>query len=165
MFTKILQKKRAVKMKKVFAVILCFAIVYMIGAAASQYSANPGSVSINISTKVEAGYVVEIPPDISISYGSTSTDFSLNIAECKLEENQYLLVTLSDSQRSLVATEGSGAIPYDVLYQGNTFTNTKIYSAQKLAFKLNISETEWKNAPIADYKGTMTFTFTSGIDE
>ena len=151
-------------MKKVVILVLCLALIYMIGAAASTYSANPGQVTIPITTTVQAGYTVEIPPDLNITLGSTATAFNLNISECKLDPGASLVITLSSSQNLLTNTASGATIPYSVLYNNQPFSSVKIAGAQSLPFTLSISESAWKSAPVGAYTGSIIFTFGSSAE-
>ena len=113
-----------------------------------------------ISTTIGEGYTVIIPATLPVTYGSTSTDLTIEVRDVKLIAGNSIHITPEDYNAKL-KNAANDEINYQLM-NGNaewSESNPLAFSTSgSKALELTISTDEWNNAPAGNYSDTVTFT-------
>ena len=160
-------------MKRVLSLVMAFVMMMavMVPAFAAELKANPesGDVIINTSTLKDTDndgigdteaeeYVVTIPADTTIPWGTEETNVSYSV-ESHLKRDGRVKVTVSGAG-VMKTTDGAYEISYDLEGEGVAFTSDvpTIYPAATKAVTVAISADNWNSAVVEEYKDILTYT-------
>ena len=168
-------------MKKIVALLLAVAMLATLGlsafaAADVQEVKTAGNYTAVVKVDEDSldaaeWWVVKIPADKEIAWGTTSVDMSYGVAS-QLAEGKTIDVTVTGAN-ALAQVGGSASIVYTPAgFAKQTFkavngsrtandvepvTYTYSYDAPETAVTLTIAATAWDNIPVAVYQDTLTY--------
>ena len=147
-------------MKKVISVLLAVmmlaALMIPAFAATLTQDQNSGGATVKTDTSPVTGdgaYTVTYDAEISVPWNSTAAVSSNYTVETHLKTGKQLLVTATGDG---VMTYGSETLAYS-LGGDLSYTAGAAENATK-TITVTVAQTAWDKAPIAEYKGTITYT-------
>lgn len=118
------------------------------------------SYLLHINYTPDETYVVYIPAEIPVDWGTTEQDASYKV-DCALLEGSSVNVGVTAAQSQLANAGTESVIPYS-LANGDTatFTGSCQQKTPDLLPTLEIAAASWNNIPVARYADTLTYTVT-----
>ncbi len=121
-----------------------------------------GSADIyTVTTDDDETYTVTIPADTAITWGATSTALKGYSVESHLTEGKYLTISVTGTNKMVLSTDENETLAYTL--EGDTSytaTGPVINPAADLTLKVNITDDDWDNAIVGEYRDTLTFSVT-----
>ncbi len=156
-------------MKKVISLVM--ALVMMMAVTVPVFAAGPlneGNKTSDVQVKTDTSnltgdgtYTVTIPSTMPIDWNATSTGFEYSVTST-LVANKAVNVTVSQKNTTMTATDAD--IKDDIVYSlagtVNAKTSKPSVSNEKFNFTVEIAQSEFDTATIAEYTDTVTFTAT-----
>lgn len=129
-------------------------------ASAVELDMNTPSGTTVVRTSCEPSYVVEIPADVQIPFGSVDTQIGVVRAKTmKIEANKAVYVTVESANDSVLADEQGDqpAIPY-ALSGAEEIVFDEVNDSTEFALNVHVEQSEWDAAYAGSYADTLTFT-------
>lgn len=129
-------------------------------AYAAELDKDTPSGTTVIRTSCEPSYVVEIPADVQIPFGSVDTQIGVVRAKTmKIEANKAVYVTVESANNSVLADEQGDqpAIPY-ALSGAEEIVFDEVNDPTEFALNVHVDQSEWDAAYAGSYADTLTFT-------
>lgn len=129
-------------------------------ASAAELDVDTPSGTTVIRTSCDPAYVVEIPADMQIPFGTVDTSAGVVRAKLmKIEANKAVYVTVeSANDFSLVDELGDQpAIPY-ALSGAEEIVFDEVNDATEFALNVHVEQSDWDAAYAGSYADTLTFT-------
>ena len=146
-------------MKKVFAIVLTFALLFSLSVPA--FAANTTGGKADITTSIAPTYTVTIPADVNVAFNATETDFgAIEVAASQIHPDKCIKVALATDGELNNAIDNTKVIPYEIQdSEGNAFTSaTYLTEGDKTELSIHITTNDWNAAYAGDYSDTVTFT-------
>ena len=146
-------------MKKVFAIVLTFALLFSLSVPA--FAANTTGGKADITTSISPTYTVTIPADVNVAFNATETDFgAIEVAASQIHPDKCIKVALATDGELNNAIDNTKVIPYEIQdSEGNAFTSaTYLTEGDKTELSIHITTNDWNAAYAGDYSDTVTFT-------
>lgn len=156
-------------MKKTVSIVLAVVMLFAVcvpAFAADISDTGSGNVTVSTLTTKEDGsdatdYIVEIPADTQIAWGTPSTDVGYTV-ESHLMRNQAVKVTVTGS--GTMKTDPANGDVYPLAYTldgaGRDYTASSpvVYAAERQTVNVLISENAWNEAVVESYSDVLTYT-------
>lgn len=155
-------------MKKTVSIVLAVVMLFAVcvpAFAADISDTGSGNVTVSTLTTKEDGsdatdYIVEIPADTQIAWGTPSTDVGYTV-ESHLMRNQAVKVTVTGS--GTMKTDPANGDVYSLAYTldgaGRDYTaaGPVVYAAERQTVNVLISENAWNEAVVESYSDVLTY--------
>ena len=146
-------------MKKLFAIVLTFALLMSLSVTA--FAANTAGGEANITTSIDPTYTVTIPADVNVAFNATETDFgAIEVEASQIHPDKCIKVALATDKELNNAIDNTKVIPYAIKNsEGAEFTSaTYLTEGDKTELSIHITANDWNAAYAGDYSDTVTFT-------
>ena len=146
-------------MKKLFAIVLTFALLFSLSVPA--FAANTTGGDANITTSIAPTYTVTIPADVNVAFNATETDFgAIEVTASQIHPDKCIKVALTTDGELNNAIDNTKVIPYEIQdSEGNAFTSaTYLTEGDKTELSICITANDWNAAYAGEYSDTVTFT-------
>ena len=146
-------------MKKLFAIVLTFALLMSLSVTA--FAANTTGGEADITTSIAPTYTVTIPADVNVAFNATETAFgTIEVTAAQIHPNKCIKVALATDNELNNAIDNTKVIPYAIKDStGATFTSaTYLTEGDKTELSIHITADDWNAAYAGDYSDTVTFT-------
>ena len=146
-------------MKKLFAIILTFALLASLSVTA--FAANTTGGEADITTSIAPTYTVTIPADVNVAFNATETDFGvIEVTAPQIHPDKCIKVELATDNELNNAIDNTKVIPYAIKdSEGADFTSaTYLTEGDKTELSICIAANDWNAAYAGDYSDTVTFT-------
>ena len=146
-------------MKKVFAIVLTFALLASLSVTA--FAANTTGGEANITTNIAPTYTVTIPADVNVQFNATETAFgTIEVTASQIHPDKCIKVALATDNELNNAIDNTKVIPYAIKdSEGAEFTSaTYLTEGDKTELSIHITANDWNAAYAGDYSDTVTFT-------
>ena len=148
-------------MKKLFAVVLTFALLASLSVTA--FAANTTGGEADITTSIAPTYTVTIPADVNVQFNATETAFgTIEVTASQIHPDKCIKVALATDNELNNAIDNTKVIPYAIKdSEGAAFTSaTYLTEGDKTELSIHITESDWNAAYAGEYSDTITFTIT-----
>ena len=146
-------------MKKLFAVILTFALLMSLSVTA--FAANTTGGDADITTSIAPTYTVTIPADVNVQFNATETSFgAIEVEAAQIHPDKCIKVELTSDGKMENSIDATKVIPYAIKdADGADFTSaTYLTEGDKTELSIHITAEDWNAAYAGDYSDTVTFT-------
>lgn len=146
-------------MKKVFAIVLTFAL--LAAMATTAFAANTTGGDADITTSIAPTYTVTIPADVNVAFNATETAFgTVEVTASQIHPDKCIKVALATDNELNNAIDNTKVIPYVIKdSEGAEFTSaTYLTEGDKTELSIHITANDWNAAYAGDYSDTVTFT-------
>ena len=146
-------------MKKLFAIILTFALLMSLSVTA--FAVNTSGGEADITTSIAPTYTVTIPADVNVAFNATETAFgTIEVAASQIHPDKCIKVALATDKELNNAIDNTKVIPYAIKdSEGAEFTSaTYLTEGDKTELSIHITADDWNAAYAGDYSDTVTFT-------
>ena len=146
-------------MKKIFAIVLTFALLASLTVTA--FAANTTGGKADITTSIAPTYTVTIPADVNVAFNATETAFgTIEVAASQIHPDKCIKVALATDNELNNAIDNTKVIPYAIKdSEGAAFTAaTYLTEGDKTELSIHITADDWNAAYAGDYSDTVTFT-------
>ena len=146
-------------MKKLFAIVLAFALLASLSVTA--FAANTTGGEADITTSIAPTYTVTIPADVNVQFNATETAFgAIEVEASQIHPNKCIKVALATDKELNNAIDNPKVLPYAIKdSEGATFTSaTYLTEGDKTELSIHITTNDWNAAYAGDYSDTVTFT-------
>ena len=146
-------------MKKLFAIVLTFALLASLSVTA--FAANTTGGKADITTSIAPTYTVTIPADVNVQFNATETAFgTVEVAASQIHPDKCIKVALTTDNELNNAIDNTKVIPYAIKdSEGAEFTSaTYLTEGDKTELSIHITTDDWNAAYAGDYSDTVTFT-------
>ena len=146
-------------MKKVFAIVLTFALLASLSVTA--FAANTTGGDADITTSIAPTYTVTIPADVNVAFNATETAFgTIEVTASQIHPDKCIKVALATDKELNNAIDNTKVIPYAIKdSEGAEFTSaTYLTEGDKTELSIHITADDWNAAYAGDYSDTVTFT-------
>lgn len=129
-------------------------------ASAVELDMDTPSGTTVLRTSCDPAYVVEIPADTQIPFGSVDTQIGAVRARLmKIEANKAVYVAVESANDSVLADEQGDqpAIPYS-LTGAEDIVFDEVNDADEFPLNVNVAQSDWDAAYAGSYADTLTFT-------
>lgn len=129
-------------------------------ASAAELDMDTPSGTTVIRTSCDPAYIVEIPADMQIPFGSVDTQIgSVRAKLMKIEANKAVYVTVESANDSVLADEQGTqpAIPY-ALSGAEEIVFDEVNDPTEFALNVQVEQPDWDAAYAGSYADTLTFT-------
>lgn len=106
---------------------------------------------------IPASYMVEIPASMEIPYGAQSTPMHVGVSQMELGQKKAVRIAVENAEGSLLQTDGTGAIPYVLLHEGEAFASELYTAVGQTQLEVAIALEDWFEAAAGEYTGAITF--------
>lgn len=152
-------------MKKRAVILLLASAIAADGSVRMAAADNTTSRNTELTAEVASSYILTIPKDQEISYGTQDTDLSSGVSVTgNVKPSQKVTVTVSKTDFVNQDAEDS-SFAFSLLSAGKEFTSgewseTELRAAKAKEFPLtvHVDQTAWDSAKAGSYKATITFT-------
>lgn len=118
------------------------------------------SYLLHVNYTPDETYVVYIPAEIPVDWGTTEQDASYKV-DCALLEGSSVNVGVTAAQSQLANAGTESVIPYSIANGDTaTFTGSCQQKTPDLLPTLEIAAASWNSIPVARYADTLTYTVT-----
>lgn len=131
-----------------------------LSASAAELDMDTPSGSTVIRTSCEPSYVVEIPADTQIPFGSIDTQIGQVRARImKIEANKAVYVAVDSANKYALADDQgkADAIPY-ALTGAESIIFDEVNDPSVFPLSVNVTQQDWDAAHAGSYADTLTFT-------
>lgn len=146
-------------MKKVFAIVLTFALLASLSVTA--FATNTTGGDADITTSIDPTYTVTIPADVNVAFNATETAFgTIEVTASQIHPDKCIKVALTTDKELNNAIDNTKVIPYAIKdSEGAEFTSaTYLTEGDKTELSIHITADDWNAAYAGDYSDTVTFT-------
>ena len=146
-------------MKKLFAIVLTFALLASLSVTA--FAANATGGDAEITTSIDPTYTVTIPADVNVAFNATETAFgTIEVTASQIHPDKCIKVALATDKELNNAIDNTKVIPYAIKdSEGAEFTSaTYLTEGDKTELSIHITADDWNAAYAGDYSDTVTFT-------
>ena len=146
-------------MKKVFAIVLTFALLMSLSVTA--FAENTTGGDADITTSIAPTYTVTIPADVNVQFNATETAFgTIEVTASQIHPDKCIKVALTTDGELNNAIDNTKVIPYAIKDStGADFTSaTYLTEGDKTELSICITADDWNAAYAGDYSDTVTFT-------
>ena len=146
-------------MKKLFAIVLTFALLASLSVTA--FAANTTGGEADITTSIAPTYTVTIPADVNVQFKVTETAFgAIEVEASQIHPDKCIKVALATDKELNNAIDNTKVIPYAIKdSEGAEFTSaTYLTEGDKTELSIHITADDWNAAYAGDYSDTVTFT-------
>ena len=146
-------------MKKLFAIVLTFALLASMSVTA--FAANTTGGKADITTSIDPTYTVTIPADVNVQFNATETAFgAIEVEASQIHPDKCIKVALATDNELNNAIDNTKVIPYAIKdSEGTAFTSaTYLTEGDKTELSIHITADDWNAAYAGDYSDTVTFT-------
>ena len=146
-------------MKKLFAIVLTFALLASLSVTA--FAANTTGGDADITTSIAPTYTVTIPADVNVQFNATETAFgAIEVTASQIHPDKQIRVTLTTDGELNNTIDTTKVIPYVIKdASGAGFTTaTYLTEGDKTVLSIHITADDWNAAYAGDYTDTVTFT-------
>ena len=146
-------------MKKVFAVVLTFALLFSLSVTA--FAANTTGGDADITTSIAPTYTVTIPADVNVAFNATETAFgTIEVTASQIHPDKCIKVELTYDRELNNSIDSTKIIPYVVKNdEGADFISaTYLTEGDATELFIHITAEAWNAAYAGDYSDTVTFT-------
>ena len=148
-------------MKKLFAVILTFAL--LMSLSVTVFAANTTGGDADITTSINPTYTVTIPANTTVAFNATETDFgAIEVTASQIHPDKCIKVALTSDGKLENSIDATKVIPYAIKdSEGAAFTSaTYLTEGDKTELSIHITADDWNAAYAGEYSDTVTFTIT-----
>lgn len=146
-------------MKKLFAVVLTFALLASLSVTA--FAANTTGGDADITTSIAPTYTVTIPADVNVAFNATETAFgTIEVTASQIHPDKCIKVALATDKELNNAIDNTKVIPYAIKDSEGAEFNSATYLTEgdKTELSIHITANDWNAAYAGDYSDTVTFT-------
>ena len=146
-------------MKKVFAVVLTFALLASLPVTA--FAENTTGGDADITTSIAPTYTVTIPANTTVDFNATETAFgAIEVTAAQIHPDKCIKVALASDGKLENSIDATKVIPYAIKDgEGAAFTSaTYLTEGDKTELSIHITADDWNAAYAGDYSDTVTFT-------
>ena len=146
-------------MKKLFAIVLTFALLASLSVTA--FAANTTGGDADITTSIDPTSTVTIPADVNVAFNATETAFgTIEVTASQIHPDKCIKVALATDKELNNAIDNTKVIPYAIKdSEGAEFTSaTYLTEGDKTELSIHITASDWNAAYAGDYSDTVTFT-------
>ena len=146
-------------MKKLFAIVLTFALLMSLSVTA--FATNTTGGKADITTSIAPTYTVTIPADVNVAFNATETAFgAIEVTAAQIHTDKCIKVALATDKELNNAIDNTKVIPYAIKdSEGAEFTSaTYLTEGDKTELSIHITTDDWNAAYAGDYSDTVTFT-------
>ena len=146
-------------MKKLFAIVLTFALLMSLSVTA--FAANTTGGKADITTSIAPTYTVTIPADVNVQFNATETAFgAIEVTASQIHPNKCIKVELASDGKLENSIDATKVIPYAIKDStGAAFTSaTYLTEGDKTELSIHITADDWNAAYAGEYADTVTFT-------
>jgi spore coat protein U-like protein len=146
-------------MKKLFAIVLTFALLMSLSVTA--FAANTTGGDADITTSIAPTYTVTIPADVNVAFNATETAFgTIEVTASQIHPDKCIKVELTSDGKLENSIDATKVIPYAVKdSQGAAFTSaTYLTEGDKTELSIHITADDWNAAYAGEYFDTVTLT-------
>ena len=146
-------------MKKLFAIVLTFALLMSLSVTA--FAANTTGGNADITTSIEPTYTVTIPSNTNVNFNAAETAFgTIEVTASQIHPDKQIRVTLTTDGELNNTIDTTKVIPYVIKdASGAAFTTaTYLTEGDKTVLSIHITADDWNAAYAGDYTDTVTFT-------
>ena len=146
-------------MKKLFAIVLTFAL--MLSLSVTAFAANTTGGEADITTSIAPTYTVTIPADVNVQFNATETAFgTIEVTASQIHPDKCIKVELTSDGKLENSIDATKVIPYAIKDStGAAFTSaTYLTEGDKTELSIHITANDWKTAYAGEYSDTVTFT-------
>ena len=146
-------------MKKLFAIVLTFALLMSLSVTA--FAANTTGGDADITTSIAPTYTVTIPADVNVQFNATETAFgAIEVTASQIHPNKCIKVALTTDGELNNAIDNTKVIPYAIKDStGAAFISaTYLTEGDKTELSIHITADDWNAAYAGEYADTVTFT-------
>ena len=146
-------------MKKLFAIVLTFALLASLSVTA--FAANTTGGEADITTSIDPTYTVTIPADVNVAFNATETAFgTIEVTASQIHPDKCIKVALATDKELNNAIDNTKVIPYAIKdSEGAEFTSaTYLTEGDKTELSIHITADDWNAAYAGDYSDIVTFT-------
>ena len=146
-------------MKKVFAIVLTFALLMSLSVTA--FAANTTGGEADITTSIAPTYTVTIPANTNVNFNATETAFgAIEVTASQIHPNKCIKVTLNTDSKLENEIDATKVIPYAIKdAAGTPFTSaTYLTEGDKTELSIHITADDWNAAYAGEYSDTVNFT-------
>ena len=146
-------------MKKLFAIVLTFALLMSLSITA--FAANTTGGDADITTSIAPTYTVTIPANTTVAFNATETDFgAIEVTASQIHPDKQIRVTLTTDGELNNTIDTTKVIPYVIKdASGAAFTTaTYLTEGDKTVLSIHITADDWNAAYAGEYSDTVTFT-------
>lgn len=129
-------------------------------ASAVELDMDTPSGTTVVRTSCDPAYIVEIPADMQIPFGSVDTSLGVVSAKLmKIEANKAVYVTVESANGSALADDQGEqpAIPYG-LSGAEEIVFDEVNDPTEFALNVHVEQSDWDAAYAGSYADTLTFT-------
>ena len=148
-------------MKKLFAIVLTFALLMSLSVTA--FAANTTGGDADITTSIAPTYTVTIPANTAVAFNAAETDFgAIEVTASQIHPNKCVKVELTSDGKLENSIDATKVIPYAIKdSEGAAFTSaTYLTEGDKTELSIHITADDWNAAYAGEYFDTVTFTIT-----
>ena len=146
-------------MKKLFAIVLTFALLASLSVTA--FAANTTGGEADITTSIAPTYTVTIPADVNVAFNATKTAFgTIEVTASQIHPDKCIKVALTTDNELNNAIDNTKVIPYAIKDSEGAEFNSATYLTEgdKTELSIHITASDWNAAYAGDYSDTVTFT-------
>ena len=146
-------------MKKLFAIVLTFALLASLSVTA--FAANTTGGDADITTSIAPTYTVTIPANTTVAFNATETAFgAIEVTASQIHPDKCIKVAIVTDKELNNAIDNTKVIPYAIKdSEGAAFTSaTYLTEGDKTELSIHITASDWNAAYAGDYSDTVTFT-------
>ena len=146
-------------MKKLFAIVLTFALLMSLSVTA--FAANTTGGDADITTSIAPTYTVTIPADVNVAFNATETAFgAIEVEAAQIHPNKCIKVELTSDGNLENSIDATKVIPYAIKdSEGAAFTSaTYLTEGDKTELSIHITANDWNAGYAGEYSDTVTFT-------
>ena len=146
-------------MKKLFAIVLSFALLMSLSVTA--FAANTTGGDADITTSIAPTYTVTIPADVNVTFNATETAFgTIEVTASQIHPDKCIKVALATDKELNNAIDNTKVIPYAIKDSEGVEFNSATYLTEgdKTELSIHITADDWNAAYAGDYSDTVTFT-------
>ena len=146
-------------MKKLFAIVLTFALLASLSVTA--FAANTTGGDADITTSIDPTYTVTIPADVNVAFNATETAFgTVEVTASQIHPDKCIKVALATDKELNNAIDNTKVIPYAIKDSEDAeFTSaTYLTEGDKTELSIHITANDWNAAYAGEYSDTVTFT-------
>lgn len=151
-------------MKKLFAIILCIASLFLISASVTAAEITQDSAdksgSMDVSLLVAPSYTVTIPATAKITAPETQEEIgSIQISSATLHPDKCIRISLNVDDVLKNTTDASITLPYRIMTADSEFVSAAYLTAgEETPLFLHVLQEDLTKLPAGDYKSTLCFT-------
>ena len=146
-------------MKKLFAIVLTFALLASLSVTA--FATNTTGGEADIPTSIDPTYTVTIPADVNVAFNATETAFgTIEVTASQIHPDKCIKVALATDKELNNAIDNTKVIPYAIKDSEGAEFNFATYLTEgdKTELSIHITADDWNAAYAGDYSDTVTFT-------